>query len=228
MMGGASPTSSPLAILERQDRPLARLLKVPAWRAAYLSHLHAIAEQSLDWNVIGAFAESLHEKLDGMARDDDKSLYGYDAFTKSLETLRRTIDTRRKTILEHESMRGPWPELSEPHAKAVLRDGDQAVLEVDARVVGDAKPGTVLLHVALSRRGSFTAIPMHDDGKHGDGAADDGVFGATSEPYDADQDVHWYIEARSAAEPTATTFSPAGAGGRPATVASPKTKALKR
>ena len=221
-MGGASPTSSPLALLDARDRPLARLLKVPAWRAAYLAHLHAIARDALDWNVIGALAEPLFAQLDPFVRDDEKSLYGHEAFTRSLEALRRTIETRRKTILEHESMRGPWPTIREPRAVAALREADQAVLEVSARIDAEASPAVVLLHVATSRRGPFTALAMHDDGKHGDGAAGDGVFGATSAPFDADETVHWYIEARSSSAPPFAAFEPVGAGARPASVESPK------
>lgn len=144
---------SPLALLDARDRPLARLLKVPAWRAAFLAHLHAIAQDALDWKVIGALAEPLYARLDPLVRDDEKSpVHGHDAFTRSLEALRRAIDTRRKTILERECMRGPWPTIREARAAAALREGDRAVLEVSARIEGEATPAVVLLHVTTSRR----------------------------------------------------------------------------
>ena len=39
---------------------------------------------------------------------------------------------------------------------------------------------------------------MFDDGAHGDGAADDGVFGAATTNYPAGTKVRFYVEARSA------------------------------
>lgn len=206
MMGAPSPTSSPLALAEQQGRPLGRLLLVPRWRAAYLAHLRALATQRLDWNVLGPFVEGLHERIDAMAKDDDKSLASYAAFSSSVAGLQRTAEARRKAILEHACMQGDVPKLSEPKATA-QPSGDHASLAVTCKVVA-AAPASVTLHVATSRRGPFVATPMHDDGAHGDGAAGDGTYGATRDALPQGEAAHWYIEAIGAGEQPHATFSP--------------------
>lgn len=208
MMGAPSPTSSPLALQEQANRPLGRLLLVPRWRAAYLAHLRAIATQRLDWSVLGPFVTSLHERVDAMAKDDDKSLFGYAAFQSSVEALQRTATSRKNAILEHACMQGSVPSITDVRHTARETNGERASLAVTCKVAGDTKDSSVVLHVALSRRGPFVATTMLDDGAHGDGAAGDGVFGAVRDDLPQGEAVHWYVEALGAGEAAHAAFAP--------------------
>src|SRR5690606_29973434 len=87
-MRAPSPTSSPLALLET-DRPLARLLQVPQWRARYLALVRGMARDGLDWAVLGPFVEELHERIAPLVRADEKSLHPPEAFAGSIAALRR-------------------------------------------------------------------------------------------------------------------------------------------
>ena len=208
MMGAPSPTSSPLALKDQQNRPLGRLLLVPRWRAAYLAHLRAIATQRLDWSVLGPFVTSLHERIDAMAKDDDKSLSGYAAFQSSIEALQRTATARKNAILEHACMQGSIPAITDVRHTARETTGERASLAVTCKLTDTANTASVVLHVALARRGPFVATTMVDDGAHGDGAALDGVFGAVRDDLPQGEAVHWYVEALGAGDEPHAVFAP--------------------
>lgn len=208
MMGAPSPTSSPLALKDQQNRPLGRLLLVPRWRAAYLAHLRAIATQRLDWSVLGPFVTSLHERIDAMAKDDDKSLSGYAAFQSSIEALQRTATARKNAILEHACMQGSIPAITDVRHTARETTGERASLAVTCKLTDTANTASVVLHVALARRGPFVATTMLDDGAHGDGAALDGVFGAVRDDLPQGEAVHWYVEALGAGDEPHAAFAP--------------------
>jgi spore coat protein CotH len=212
MMMGQSPTAGPLALLDLQGRPLARLLKVGPWRARYLAHLRALAQHGLDWERLGPFVEALHASIDAEVEDDDKALYGYQAFTRSLGEMRQVLEQRRKVLLEHETMRGPWPEI--PGVEAELTAGKPAnTLRVRVKVAGEA-PEKVILYVAPSRSAAFREVPLQDDGQHGDGESGDRTFGGQTE-VGRETKVWYYVEARAAAAICTTAFWPEAAGGRP-------------
>lgn len=214
-MGAPSATSSPLALMERQDRPLGRLLQVPRWRAAYLAHVRTLAQHAIDWQKLSTYLEPLHAQLTPMAKQDDKSLYGFAAFERSLEAIERAATSRQKALLEHESMKGPWPELTDVRAQVVRKGDEQAELVVTTSAKAEGGLAHVVLHVAVARRGPFAEVVLHDDGQHGDGKAGDGVFGGRSEPFAQKETVHWYVEAMTAADDPRAAFWPEAAGGRP-------------
>jgi hypothetical protein len=56
--------------------------------------------------------------------------------------------------------------------------------------------------------GRFAVVQMFDDGAHGDGSANDGVFGAATTNYPAGTKVRFYVEARSANTANAACFAP--------------------
>jgi len=211
-MRAPSPTSSPLALLET-DRPLARLLQVPQWRARYLALVRGMARDGLDWAVLGPFVEELHERIAPLVRADEKSLHPPEAFAGSIAALRRVVETRRAAVLEHESLQLAWPTLGEPEC-AVVPDGDRARVAVRV-TAGDA--ASVVLYVSASRSEPYEAVPMFDDGAHDDGDAGDGVFGATSGALPRKGRAFWWIEATSA-DGNAVTLSPPAGSGRPQAV----------
>jgi hypothetical protein len=210
-MGGASPTSSPLA-LQESKRPLSRLLEVPAWKARYLAYVRAMVTEGLDWNVLGPFVTGLHGKLDPLVRDDDKALYGHAAFTRSVEALQRTVETRTKTILEHPSLQGVWPTVAHVECQLIEREGLVCV-QVQARVTGSAQ---VTLWATDSRAVPYAPVTMLDDGAHHDGAKGDGVFGAVTPAFAKKGNAYVFVAANTGAGDAArVALSPSGGSGRP-------------
>ncbi len=74
----------PLVGLDDASKPLrSKLLAVPALREKYLSHVKTIAEESLDWNKLGAVVDSYRKLIDEEVKADSKKLATYEAFTKA-------------------------------------------------------------------------------------------------------------------------------------------------
>ncbi len=209
-MGGASPTSSPLA-LEDGDRPLARLLKVSAWKARYLAYVRAMVREGLDWSVLSPFVENMRGKLDPLVRDDDKALYGHAAFVRSLDALKAVVESRTKAVLEHASMQGAWPSVESVDCQLVERDGRVSV-QVHAKVTGAAR---ATLWASDSRSQAFTPVPMLDDGANGDGQKGDGVFGASTAAWEKKGRGYVFVEAIGAGDDARVALSPSGGSGRP-------------
>lgn len=204
---GGGTATSPLQGANRADRPLLhRLLEVPAWKQRYLANLRAIATTALNEGTLAPRLQQWRALFEPLVKVDAHSLYGYEAFANSFavddqgkpapRSLLAIVAQRRKAILDDPSLQGSWPELAAPHATAQPQDGD-FVLSVSCQASG-AKIGGVRLYAAPGSFGAYTPIEMIDDGKHGDGAADDGVFGASLPPVAAGASWRYWLEATDA------------------------------
>ncbi len=109
---GRREPSLELDPLARADEPRAALcralLSVPAWRARYLEHCRALVDEWLDWEKVGALIDSWREQIEPFVQQDDKSLYGYDAFVAALDQgderrpgLKRFFAERRAFLAAH-------------------------------------------------------------------------------------------------------------------------------
>ena len=204
--GHSGPDTSPLALLTQLDeRPLARLLTVPKWRARFLSHVRTLARDGLDWSTLGPFCSAAHASIDPLVKQDDKALYGYEAFQQSLEALRITAEARRKALLQHESIAGPWPAPG-TLLTTVRPQGDAR--RVAAELAAGDGIHTATLYVSKRRRGPFTAIPMAREGD---------VWIASTDGFDEDEVVWVFVEVGGEGDRVA--WSPAGGSGRPQRVA---------
>lgn len=206
--------SPPFALSDMGGRALTRLFAVPAWRARYLAHVRTLALEGMEWSTLGPFLEQQVSLIDAEVRIDDKGLYGYERFAGGLEELRGVVEARRTALLQHQSLSGPWPEISAVELGESAVDGDTMKVHVRAVVSSETALSMVLLYVREKRLVPYRAIPMYDDGAHEDGAAGDGVFGAEAGTFETGKDLWLYIEARSAAGEK-SSFHPAAAEGRP-------------
>ena len=74
------------------------------------------------------------------------------------------------------------------------------VVTVNAKLADELTTGlTATLYYKLDAAGSFTALPMFDDGAHADGLAGDGRYGAQIPAQADDAIVEFYVEASDAA-----------------------------
>ncbi len=209
--------SPPFALADVEGRALTKLFAVPAWRARYLAHVRTLALEGMDWSTLGSFLEQQVAMIDAEVQIDDKGLYGYERFAGSLEELRGVVEARRTALLGHESLSGPWPQISEVALGQSAADEESMIAHVRAVVSSEKAPSMVLLHVREKRLVPYRAIPMYDDGAHEDGAAGDGVFGAEAGTVKTGKDLWLYIEARAAAGEK-SSFHPAAAESRPMVV----------
>ena len=87
---------------------------------------------------------------------------------------------------------------------------DDKVL-VTVKISGNADAGSVYLFGSAGLTGNFLPIEMFDDGNHGDGQANDGLYGCFIPPQNQGVRVRFYIEATAANSTKTKTYEPAGA-----------------
>lgn len=98
--GSRNAQLDPLTGLDDASKPLrSRLLAVPELRERYLAHVRDIAENWLDWNVLGPIAAELHDMLAEDVARDTRKLYSNEAFVDGLESLRSFVEQRRAYLL---------------------------------------------------------------------------------------------------------------------------------
>ena len=220
---GAETGWSPVFLENSVDRPLIRrLLSVPAWRARYLAHVRTIVEEWLDWKILGPVCRQIHDRLSQKLLADRKKLCSNEDFQNSLEqdvsegfhrvpALKRFVEERRKQLLTHPTLKGPWPTIASISHREEPGEGGTTSIRVRAGVSRDVPVQKALLYYRTRRLGPFVSVVMHDDGAHGDGAAQDGVFGATTPCFPRGTRVRYYVEVRAPAAVGTTTFRPARA-----------------
>ncbi len=216
----------PLAQLTEPTRPLvSMLLSVPAWRARYLAYVRTIAAEQLNWETLGVRAKALAAMIDAEVKRDDKSLYGYRAFQNAVEpsagkpsgrtpALKTWIEERRASLAASPALQGPWPTVAILQA-TTSTSGDPTALVVKARAGKEVPVARMVLWSHAGTFGDFAATPMFDDGKHDDGAAGDGVFGARIATDAKTKAVSYYVEALTA-DDAAAAYAPARADAQPA------------
>lgn len=216
-----------LAMLAADDRPLIhRLLRIPAWQQRYLAFLHTFARDTLDWQTtVGPRVAAWRTVLDPLVQQDVHSLTGYEEYVRVLgepdakdpqRTLRGLLAARRDKLLADPALQGPWPAIAEVGDAFAGGVEGKSVLHVTARAEhtdATAPVATMTLHLGLGNEAAFSAMAMRDDGQHGDGAAQDHVFGVTVGDLPPGKKVRFWVEART--ETGRVACAPTSAGARP-------------
>lgn len=200
-------------------RPLERTWQIPQWRERYLAHFRTMLDDWFSWSVVGPIATKYHKMLEPHVKADTKKLYTtqqfYDNLTKDIVVrdccgsytipgLQSFMDTKRAFLLSYAAINRTAPTLADlKHTPPKPKVTDRVF--VTAKVGGPGGNVTLFWRV----QGPFLEAPMFDDGKHGDGAANDGVFGAIIPPQNAGLLVQYYVKAAAGTTATAAvTFAP--------------------
>jgi len=93
------------------------------------------------------------------------------------------------------------------HAPAIPRSTDSVVITAQILATSAGTP-TVTLHYRVDGAAAFSAVTMADDGRHGDGVAGDGSFGAVLPTQPDKTVVEFYVAAQDAAGLTRTWPAP--------------------
>ncbi|MCE2403444.1 CotH kinase family protein, partial [Candidatus Poribacteria bacterium] len=106
--------ASPIAHEGNAARPLIhRLLSNPEWRARYLAHVRTVADEWLDWDVLGPIVKEYQELIDAEVQQDDKKLYDYQDFaTGTPADLERFVTERREYLRNHPELNKPSPKIT--------------------------------------------------------------------------------------------------------------------
>ena len=221
------PKLEPFYNADNEDRPLMhKLFQVPQIKARYRHHLKTIAEEWIDWGKIGPLVAGYSELISDEIEKDVRKHSSFEAFKKGqVETSsdgRRTklglkpfTIGRREFLLNHPDVKLPAPNIESVNEIDGAKSNE--TIRVVAKTTGDTKAETVILWHADGFNEPYQQVIMHDDGKHGDGKADDGEFGANIPAQLAGKKVRYYVEARSGGEEMTSDFFPSRAEAKPLT-----------
>lgn len=192
-----------------------KLFPVPALRQRYLAHVRTIIDESFNLSYADSLIDAYADFIDAEVSSDPKKIYTYNQFIAQVEELKEFMQVRRTYLLNNAEVSTPAPIVG---TVAYATDGElfapptsgQSV-SVTAEASAVAGLSAVWLYYATGLVGNFERTEMFDDGDHEDGAANDGIYGASIPAYTAGTYVRYYIEAVSANTAKTVTYAPKGA-----------------
>ncbi len=192
-----------------------RLFAVPELRQRYLAHVRTIIEESLDQEVVDAKIDAYYSLIDSFVQADEKKIYTYQEFVDARQTLKNFISQRRQYLLSNSEVGVTGPEISSVvfsggELEYEAPNADQEV-SVTARVESSSGVQAVNLYYGTGIVGSFEKTVMYDDGNHGDGDANDGLFGGSVPGFNGGTYVRLYIEAVANDNVSTVSYMPKGA-----------------
>ncbi len=195
------------------NRPvLAKLLSVPELRQRYLAHMRTVLDESFRPDVMIPMVDRARDLTVALIREDPKKTFTMAAYTNDLNALKSYVQQRYAFLTNHAELRPLQPEITaltgptqEPTAV------ESATVTTEVRGAAGEGVDSVWLYHRPKSYGRFAAVRMWDDGAHGDGAAGDAVYGASTTNYPAGTKVRYYVEARSSNAAGAAAYFPARA-----------------
>ncbi len=182
-----------------------KLLAVPEWRELYFAHYRTAMRRWMDWNsVMGP----LNTQYQNLIRNDvlaDPNLLYPNYFNPSfagrvfmtfhyVHGLQEVALNRRTFLNTQVDLTKSEPQITQVTPLQATAVPGQAFW-VTAQVSG--APAIAAVELRASVAGPFVAHPMFDDGLHQDGAANDGLYGASFVAPGPLQLMRYYVHARN-------------------------------
>lgn len=193
-------------------RPFMRqLFNNDTHRRMFLAHLRTIMEEHFSGDEFETRAKELHDHIATHVLADENKFYGDDDFKTNIDTTVQdlieypglvSLMKERSTYLKNYPGMAGAPEL-----KVIAQSPSTHLTGNSIWINAQASGATnVVLAYRFSKSAVFKSITMQDDGKHEDGAANDGVFGGQIPQ--AGNLVQYYLYAEN---DSAGSFSPSRA-----------------
>ena len=196
--------ASPVAHEDNAARPLIhRLLSNPEWRARYLAHVRTVADEWLDWEVLGPIINEYQKLIDAEVQQDDKKLYGYEDFaTGTPAELERFVTQRREYLRNHPELNKPSPKITAVEIGSGTSPVANQPVSVKATLDKSLAADSVFLYYSPDRSAVFNRIKMEKKADN---------YTAHIPAFPANTTVYYYIEANAVKTHDTTFFSPAHA-----------------
>ncbi len=193
-----------------------RLMQVPEFRQRYLAHCRTIINNYMDIDLIHNQIDFYASMIDELEANDPvgDALFSYNEFLFGVEELKEFFVDRRNFLLGHNEIDREGLSISNVEYAVDEELFEQPSDEDEVLVTATISNGSaerINLHYGLDFMGYFEMAEMFDDGAHGDGAANDGVYGAYIPALPAGRYVRYYIEAVKADGFGTRTYEPEGA-----------------
>ncbi|MBL7913995.1 MAG: CotH kinase family protein [Bacteroidia bacterium] len=216
VMDPAHVNWSPFYNQQNANYPLMnRLFAVPEYRQRYLAHLRTFINDAYDTANANQLIDRYKALIDTMVFNDPKKIYTYNQFVSEIGVLKSFITSRKSYLLSNTEVAQTGPAISNgsysSNGTQWQQPGDNDPVNVRTTVTSGNGISGVKLYYGTGLVGNFTSTPMFDDGAHDDGAASDGIYGATIPGQPAGTYVRYYIEAAAANTSLTVTYDPVGA-----------------
>jgi CotH kinase protein/Lamin Tail Domain len=201
---------SPVQGANGTNRPvLYRLLPIPELRQRYLGHMRTVLQEYYNPVIMTSLINRFSAlSVDAIAADPVKG-FTMAAYTNDLTALKTFITNRYNFLTNHAELRPVPPIIATVFTVAPLPTPAQvATITAEVHPAGTDGLDSVWLYFRGGSYGRFTSVQMFDDGGHGDGLVNDGIFGAATTNYPAGTKVRYYIEARSSNSVKTASFAP--------------------
>lgn len=205
-------TLSPVFGATSATRPLLyKLLPIKELRQRYLAHMRTVLSENFNPSVMTSNIQAFHAlSVQALIADPRKGIT-MATYTNDLVALSTFVTNRYNYLMSHAELTPLQPNIVSVQGPTEPVYATNAAT-ITAHVVSSGSGvQSVWLHFRDKPYGRFTTHPMLDDGAHGDGAANDGLYGAVTSPFPAGNKIHYYIEARANNAAQAARFAPARA-----------------
>ena len=200
---------SPTTHIDNELRPaISRLLNIPEWKARYIAHVNTIVDEWLTWDVLEPVITEYHNLIDEEVREDEKKLYNYEDFDKSIDgelggrtpSFKQFVTKRREFLLNHPELKKPTPKIrSVTKPENVLA---KQTVEITAELNNTVAADAVDLHYGIDRHAPFNHVSMSKTGNK---------YVGRIPGFPAGTIVYYYVEASAVKTHGTTTFFPARA-----------------
>lgn len=165
------------------------VMKDPMYKKMYVAHIRTIANENFANGKYQTLADSMRVIIDVAVKSDTNKFYSYSQFQTgmtadvSIGTYLvpgiSNLMTARVTYLQTtQEFLSETPIISD--IKTVILSKDTATVTAKITQTTGLNSIVVYLGYRLKSTDNFVRISMFDDGNHGDGAANDGIFGASA------------------------------------------------
>ncbi len=191
------------------------IIDLPEIQSRYLSHLRQIREQ-INWSEIEVDVQRHRAYTDSIiSTQHETEIFSNQDYLSSHQDLESMIINRRNYLDNDNLLNRPAPSINNIAASPENPTSDDVVW-VTANVAQESNEGIGQVILYSRDQGRYMPTQMFDDGTHQDGAANDGVYGASIQAWSAGTEVEYYIESTSNST-NAKRYSPLHAEYKPYT-----------
>lgn len=214
-LGNTAATSwSPFYNETKVNYPLMnRLFAVPSIRQRYLAHIRTIMNEVADPAKLATKIDQYNALIEVAALADTKKQTTNTNYPIAVNSLKQYFISRKNYISTNAEVNRTAPTIANVSFSSSKGEwkapNANEKATVKASISGNVK--SVNVYYATGFYDNFLKMQMLDDGKNGDGVANDGVFGATLPAYGAGVWVRYYIEVVANDGNNTVRYEPAGA-----------------
>jgi hypothetical protein len=192
-----------------------RIFANPQLKQRYIAHVRTLVNNLFIPEQVNAVIDKFRNLIVNEVKSDNKKLYSEVQFNRSVGSLKDFIRDRRNFIINNDMLKAAPPIINtvdyiSSAGKNIAPKHNEKV-KINANIAAQNGIAKVFLYYGTGLAGTFDVIEMYDDGVHGDGSPNDGIYGAEIPGYSAGTYVRYYIEAIANNNFRTAAFSPEGA-----------------